>query len=212
MPATHTVSSVYQLNSLGYRCPEFTRDMFDSTWLLGCSYAFGWAVSEQDTVSYHLADILGEPVLNLAQGGSSIRYQVDQLSLLLSQGLRPRRVAVIWPDPSRVVWLGSLGPDQPRLKHQLWLAHSEDEEYVRARARLDIQQFRVLCELLAVPTAELTWSLATQAVISGPKGFEDVVSWSYPELDKGWDSEHPGPKSHRIAAEEIDLQFQGLNI
>jgi phospholipase/lecithinase/hemolysin len=65
---------------------------------------------------------------------------------------------------------------------------------------------------LAVPSAELTWSTHTQAVTSGPKGFEDPVSWSYPELDLAWDSQHPGAESHRIAAEEIVLQFQGVNV
>jgi hypothetical protein len=212
MPSTNTHSSQYKLNSLGYRCLEFTREMFDSTWLFGCSYAFGWAVSEEHTLSNQLSLLLGEPVLNLGQGGASIRYQVDQFALLLSQGLRPRRVGVVWPDPSRVVWLGTQGSEQPRLSHQLWRAHAEDEEYVGARARLDILEFRVLCELLRVPSAELTWSSVTQSVISGPKLFEDPVSWSYPELDLGWDQQHPGPRSHCIAAEEIQLQFQGLNI
>jgi len=212
MPATQTVSVEYKLNSQGYRCAEFTRDVFDSTWLFGCSYAFGWAVADEHTLAHQLSMMLDEPVLNLAQGGSSIRYQVDQFALLLSQGLRPRRVCVVWPDPSRVVWLGSKGAEQPRLSRQLWWAHAEDEEYVSTRARLDIVEFRLLSELLAVPSAELTWSSATQTVISGPKLFEDPVSWSYPELDRGWDNQHPGPRSHRVAAEEIQLQFQGLNI
>ena len=105
LPATHTVSSEYRLNSLGYRSPEFTPDAFDSTWLFGCSYAFGWAVSEESTLAHQLSMLLGEPVLNLGQGGSSIGYQRDQFALLLSQGLRPRRVAVVWPDPSRICLL-----------------------------------------------------------------------------------------------------------
>jgi len=212
LPATNTVSTDYRLNSLGYRCCEFTRDVFDSTWLFGCSYAFGWAVTEEHTVSHQLSLLLAEPVLNLGQGGTSIRYQVDQFALLLSQGLRPRRVAVIWPDPSRIVWLGSQGKDQPRLSQQLRRAHSEDDVYVQTRAHLDIQQFRLLSNLLGVASAELTWSAATQQCVSGPRGFEDVVSWAYPELDLAWDQQHPGPESHKIAAEEIQLQFQGLNI
>jgi len=212
LPATTTVSTDYRLNSMGYRCCEFTRESFDSTWLFGCSYAFGWAVAEESTLAHQLSLLLQEPVLNLGQGGTSIRYQVDQFALLLSQGLRPRRVAVIWPDPSRCTWIGSQGRDQPRLSQQLRLAHCEDDEYVQTRAHLDIQQFRLLCQFLAVPSAELTWSAHTQSVTSGPRGFEDAVSWSYPELDLAWDSQHPGPESHRIAAEEIKLQFQGLNI
>jgi hypothetical protein len=212
LPATNTISTEYRLNSLGYRCCEFTGESFDSTWLFGCSYAFGWAVAEEHTVGYQLSLLLEEPVLNLGQGGTSIRYQVDQFALLLSQGLRPRRVAVIWPDPHRCTWIGSQGRLQPRLSQQLRLAHAEDEQYVNTRAHLDIQQFRLLCQFLAVPSAELTWSTHTQAVTSGPKGFEDPVSWSYPELDLGWDQQHPGPTSHRVAAEEIVLQFQGVNV
>jgi hypothetical protein len=200
------------LNSLGYRSAEFTRESFDSTWLFGCSYAFGWAVAEESTLARQLSELLQEPVLNLGQGGTSIRYQVDQFALLLSQGLRPRRVAVIWPDPHRCTWIGSQGRDQPRLSQQLHLAHCEDEVYVNIRAHLDIQQFRLLCQFVGVASAELTWSTHTQQLISGPKGFEDPVSWSYPELDLAWDQQHPGPTSHKIAAEEIVLQFQGVNV
>jgi hypothetical protein len=181
----------YKVNSQGYRAPEFdSPEVFDSTWVFGCSFAFGWALAEQFTISRCLTDTLGEPVINLGQGGSSIRYQVDQFALLLSQGLRPRRVAVIWPDPQRWPWVGSLGPLQPQLSQQLFWAHSADEEYTQERARRDIREFRVMAALIHAPLAELSWSKATRRVMG------DDYDLSYPQIDTAQDGQHPGPHSN----------------
>ena len=205
---THTnLDSLYKVNSQGYRCGEFDADVFDSVWLFGCSYAFGWALEEQHTLSHYLTQSLSEPVINLAQGGSSIRYQCDQLSLLLTQGLRPRRVCVVWPDVSRWPWVGSLGADQPRLSQDLYLAHSADQAYMLERARRDIEQFRLLCHLIRVPLAELTWSCSVQECIAGPRGFERSVEWSFPECDHAGDHQHPGPLSMQLARDEFILQW-----
>jgi len=196
LAATNTVlpRKLYRLNSQGYRAPEFTPEVFDSTWVFGCSFAFGWALAEQYTLSHYLSDTLGEPVLNLAQGGSSIRYQVDQFALLLSQGLRPRRVAVVWPDPQRWPWVGTLGPNQPQLSRQLFWAHAADEEYTQERARRDIREFQVMADLIAVPRAELSWSEATRRVMG------DDYDLSYPQIDTASDGQHPGPHSNQRCA------------
>jgi hypothetical protein len=208
LPPLHTqLDPMYRVNSQGYRCAEFSTESFDSVWLFGCSYAFGWGVCEADTISSQLTSVLGEPVLNLAQGGSSIRYQCDQLALLLSQGLRPRRVCVVWPDTGRWPWYGSEGSDQPALSQDLYLAHSADPVYMSARARMDITEFRLMCELINVPLAELTWSLTVQESISGPRGFERGYEWSFPQFDLALDSQHPGPLSMRLACDEFILQW-----
>jgi hypothetical protein len=209
LPALNSVCAVteYSVNSQGYRCGEFDSVDLSSIWLFGCSYAWSWACAEEHSLAHHLELQTGMTVANFSQPGSSIRYQVDQLSLLLSQGLRPQRIAVVWPDTQRWPWLGTQGALQPELSQALLSAHSADEEYCNTRARLDIEQFRLLCELVGVPLAELSWSTTTQTACSRPHHCADAVDWCFPELDLGWDQAHPGAFSHRIAAEEFVIQW-----
>ena len=209
LPALNSSSAVseYSVNSQGYRSGEFDVVDLSQIWLFGCSYAWSWACSLEHSLAHQLAVQTGIAVANFSQPGSSIRYQVDQLSLLLSQGLRPQRIAVVWPDTQRWPWYGSLGADQPELSHALWSAHSADELYCNTRARLDILEFRLMCELIGAPLAELSWSITTQQAVPRPPHCPTAVDWCFPELDQGWDQQHPGAFSHRIAAEEFVIQW-----
>lgn len=213
LPALNSACAVseYTVNSQGYRCQEFDVVDLSGVWLFGCSYAWSWACQEEASLAHQLQQQTGMTVANFAQPGSSIRYQVDQLSLLLSQGLRASRVAVVWPDTQRWPWYGSLGQAQPELSQALLSAHSADELYCNTRAGLDILEFRLLCELVGVPLAELTWSETVQESVPRPCHCADVVDWCFPELDLAWDQAHPGALSHRIAAEEFVLQWADLD-
>lgn len=201
-PTNTVYDPMYTVNSQGYRSEEFTPEVFDSTWIFGCSFAFGWALAEQFTVTACVSRLLGEPVVNLAQGGSSIRYQVDQFALLLHQGLRPPRVAVIWPDPQRWPWVGSQGPFQPQLNQQLLWAHGQDQAYCQERARRDIEQFRLMAALIGVPLAELSWSADTRQIMG------DLHEYSYPQVDTAPDGQHPGFHSNRRTAGLFQEQWQ----
>jgi hypothetical protein len=209
LPALNSSSAVaeYSVNSQGYRCEEFDSVDLSQIWLFGCSYAWSWACSQEHSLAHQLAVQTGSSVANFSQPGSSIRYQVDQLSVLLSQALRPQRIAVVWPDTQRWPWYGTQGALQPELSHALWSAHSADDLYCATRARLDIEQFRLLCELVGVPLAELSWSQTVQTAVPRPPHCPTAVDWTFPELDLGWDQRHPGAFSHRIAAEEFVLQW-----
>ena len=209
LPALNSSSAVaeYSVNSQGYRSAEFDSVDLSSIWLFGCSYAWSWACSLEESLAHRLERQTVLSVANFSQPGSSIRYQVDQLSVLLSQALRPQRIAVVWPDTQRWPWLGTQGALQPELSQALLSAHSADELYCNTRARLDIQQFRLMCELIGVPLAELTWSQTVQEHVPRPSHCVDAVDWTYPELDLGGDQQHPGTFSHKIAAEEFVLQW-----
>lgn len=203
-PDDHSIE--YSLNSDRYRCREWEELAWTSaTWLFGDSFAIGIGVAQQDSIAGYLAASTGCDVVNVAQGGSSIRYQVDQLHNMLAQGLRPARVAVIWPDPQRWPWVGD--PHGEQLRHQDFMhrAHTASDSYMRARAHLDIQDFRNVMQLLACPWAELTWSTETQAAIDHPPA---CASWTYRTLDLGRDNQHPGARSHHNAHEKILEQWQ----
>jgi hypothetical protein len=199
----------YSLNRDRYRCKEWEDIQWASaTWLFGCSFALGIGVDTKHSIAGYLEASLGWDVVNLAQGGSSIRYQVDQLHTMLAQGLRPRRVAVIWPDPQRWPWVGDPLGEQTRLQAQMFAAHTASDSYMRARAALDIQDFRNVMALLSVPCAELTWSRETRAAIAPPRACHGVDAWTYQTLDLGRDQEHPGARSHSHAHKQILAQWE----
>lgn len=205
VPSDHTI--VYTLNTDRYRTGEFAQcDWQHSAWLMGCSYAMGIGVTDADTTAVHLSQRTGQPVINLAQGGTGIQYQVNQLTLLLSQGLRPSAVAVIWPDMGRVLWQGT----HPGGAQDLWLAHTACTVHQARQAHMAVLTWRVLVSQLHVPSAELSWSNSTTEAIGRPAHHTDPQQIYYPELDLARDGAHPGRLSHVVAAEEIHLQWQGL--
>jgi hypothetical protein len=205
-PDDHSIE--YSLNSDRYRCAEWEDLAWDSaTWLFGDSFAIGIGVAQQHSIADLIAASTGCDVVNVAQGGSSIRYQVDQLHNMLAQGLRPARVAVIWPDPQRWPWWGSqdtLGQARQDFMHR---AHTACDTYMRSRAHHDIQDFRNVMELLSVPWAELTWSTETQAAIAPPRSCPRPEDWTYCQIDQGRDLQHPGRRSHWVAHKEIQDQW-----
>ena len=201
----------YSLNQDRYRnCEWLQCDWAESSWLFGCSYAQGIGVALEHTTASVLAEISGAPVINFAQGGSSIRYQCDQLALLLSQGLRPRSIAVIWPDMGRWPYYGAEDHTQAEHSERMYQAHTQCDVYMRNRARLDVLGWRVMVQQLGIPSAELSWSEQTRRAVGRADSCKEALQFYYPELDLARDGQHPGIKSHRVCAEEIHLQWQGL--
>ena len=183
---------VYQLNSEGYRAPEWSQCQWErSLVLMGCSWAFGVGVDEDQTIAHYLSAQQGRPVINVSQGGTSIRWTCDQLTVMLARGLRPGAVAVIWTETTRWPWYGTEGPDQARLSQALKTAHAMDEQHASMRAVLDITAFRQTCQLMAVPLAEATWNTHTA---------ELATVTLLPNTDRARDCQHPGPASNRWAA------------
>lgn len=189
----------YRLNSQGYRCPEFSEVTWpDTVVLLGCSHAFGVGVSEHQTVSAYLQELLARPVANLSQGGMSIRWCCDQLTVLLTQSVRPWAVAVLWTETTRWPWYGSPGPDQPQDQRAAVLAHQRDRAHSDQRSRLDRWGLEVQCRLMGRPLAEASYWQYTAELFDC-----DIVGLQ----DRARDCEHPGPRSHQHAARILASQL-----
>lgn len=97
---THDIN--YQVNSQGYRCPEFS----DVNWnqccvILGCSVVFGLGVGKTETISHLLEKQMGYPVINLGVSGSGCDWQYWNAITLYNQGIRPRKIVMHWPNPCR---------------------------------------------------------------------------------------------------------------
>ena len=88
----------YNLNSQGYRCPEFEMIKWEeSTVILGCSLTFGAGVNSSNTIDFFLSKLLQEPVINLGVIGTGPDFVRDNLIRLHSQNIKPKRVIVYWP-------------------------------------------------------------------------------------------------------------------
>ena len=67
----HNESIVYNMNSNGFRCREFSDiDYKNSIALVGCSHVMGIGNKEEETISSYMQDILDCPVINLGQSGA----------------------------------------------------------------------------------------------------------------------------------------------
>jgi len=92
----------YSLNNQGYRCDQFEDIPWsESILLFGCSIIFGVGISDHETVPEQLTSIIGKPVINLAQGGSSPEFQRLITEILRAREIVPRAVIYVWPNSDR---------------------------------------------------------------------------------------------------------------
>ena len=92
----------YNVNSQGYRCPEFSSINWDQCCIvLGCSVVFGLGIGETETISHLLEQQLDYPVINLGVSGSGCDWQYWNAITLYNQGIRPRKIIMHWPNPCR---------------------------------------------------------------------------------------------------------------
>ena len=90
----------YDINSHGYRCPEFdTIDWENSHIMIGCSRTFGVGCPEQETIPALLSERLGEPVINLGMGGTGCDYAFFNAMRL--QNIKFKKLFLLWPDIGR---------------------------------------------------------------------------------------------------------------
>jgi hypothetical protein len=92
----------YEVNSQGYRCPEFESiDWNESILMFGCSHTFGIGIEDNETVAHQLSLLVERPVINLGMGGSSYSYQWINSTILRKNNVSPRTVIYLWPEYSR---------------------------------------------------------------------------------------------------------------
>ncbi len=94
------IDGTYEVNSNGYRSPEFDGDAQLVT--LGCSQTFGVGVRNKTNWPYLLADKLDLKLANLAVVGSSIQLQLDVLLSYLNSNPAPKIVVLLAPGLERV--------------------------------------------------------------------------------------------------------------
>jgi hypothetical protein len=99
-----SIPITYNVNSQGYRCPEWDKILWDeSILMLGCSYVFGTGIDGKHTCAHQLSEILNHPVINLGIPGSSPVFHWFNTTKLLENNISPKAVIYFWPQNSRVL-------------------------------------------------------------------------------------------------------------
>jgi hypothetical protein len=95
----------YTINSEGYRTKEFKNiNWAESVVLFGCSNVYGIGLDDNDTLAVQLENIIGVPVINMGQGGTSVNYNLHNSVILANGYPTPRAVVQIWPSYYRCVF------------------------------------------------------------------------------------------------------------
>jgi hypothetical protein len=197
-PVDKTVS--YNLNSHGYRCPEWENiDWANSHILLGCSVVQGVGLCEEDTLNRQLAKLLNDPVINLGVGGGSLPFILANTYKLIDAGIKPKSVILIEPEPSRIAlfyknrtehigtWVLWRGSGEHYDWYKTWVKDNNAEVYGYLAAR----SIKTAWQQLGVPFVG----------IGQPDcpGDEDLPRY----VDVANDKQHPGPQTIKLWAEYI---------
>lgn len=118
----------YTFNSMGYRTYEFD-DLGSGTFdlALGCSYVEGLGLRQSETWLSHYEHLAHTRLVNLGKGGgSNTLIKLSLLSWLSGSYPKPRKIIVLWTEPSRDTFVReggsfvSLNPGWNEIHHLLY--------------------------------------------------------------------------------------------
>ncbi|MFZ9241518.1 MAG: hypothetical protein ACO22R_10285, partial [Chitinophagaceae bacterium] len=124
----------YSFNSLGYRTYEFSElqeGQFDLA--IGCSYVEGLGLRQKETWLHHYENVAGVKLVNLGKGGASnTATKITLMSWLLGNYPKPRKIIVLWTEPSRDTYVregGSYVSLNPGWQ-KIWDVHTFSDELI----------------------------------------------------------------------------------
>lgn len=196
----HTDQVRYDLNSHGYRCPEFSDiDWNNSIVVFGCSMAMGMAVDESEIFTTLLAEHMGIPVINLGVCSSSIIYSLINQSRLAEQNYMPKAVINVWTYAARIL---QATQDDKLIHHGPWTSYYEkwDQNFYEANST------DKHCLFLAqehIRLANVLWkdTIHINTTFSGM--IASLGIHLYEMIDYGRDLAHPGHETHQAVAEHL---------
>lgn len=97
---------VYNLNSLGYRSREFSKEDPGNTLIFGCSTSMGQGVPEDQVWSKQFGKLKGIESLNLALPGKGAARYFEDFLIYCSQYGKPKNVIVLLADLYRLRFMG----------------------------------------------------------------------------------------------------------
>jgi hypothetical protein len=192
----------YHNNSMGYRAPEFdTIDWANSAVIFGCSCVYGTGLAQDETISHHLENIWGFPVINMGVGGSSIPFAFYNQVSLAELGVSPKAVINVWTAPDRHTFftdkkaahsiIAPVGNWSTRSIEQN-LYKSWNSSFTNSASHSDF----------LIRAAKLLWKDTNYLETTFFKDGVDVPNLPFP-IDFARDDRHPGPSSMLNAARYI---------
>jgi hypothetical protein len=185
-------------------------------WITGCSVTYGTGVDKTERYPALLEEKLGLPTVVLAQPGSTIAWQADQL---LQSDIRKEDL-VVWglTSFSRInyadgtTWACSSVGNYLRLppSKQYWTLdyfNSATQSIPSIKNILQVMNFcqKIGAKLYLVNLLESTW---VDFIFGQDDNYLDLTlqfnsKQEYIYLDRGTDNRHPGPLQHKQYAEEV---------
>jgi hypothetical protein len=196
------------LNSSGYRCPEFDSiDWNNSLIIFGCSAVFGTELLDNETIDFYLSRILNKPVINMGVPATSMLYSFYNQITLAEREYNPLAVINLWTSAERQMyflegnvinfgpWIDTTVHPHQKLKnlHNNWL---DNKDNLEANA------------LLIKRLAMLIWKNTRHYQASFFADTAKLLSVEHLDIiDRAKDNKHPGSKTAKAVAEKIANWF-----
>ena len=199
----------YTTNSQAYRSPEWDQiNWEESVLVLGCSFAFGLGISDEDTCSSQLSTIINKPVINLGVVGASPMTTWINSTILAYNKIKPAGVIYIWPPAHRVA---ELHPNQKITNYGPWNADKWGAEWIGHTTQC-IEMLRY-----CVYNTSVLWQCPVVHYHLEHKAHDRIPGLTIlkcvsEDHARDWNgtSAHPGSLSHRQWAEIMAKDLNGL--
>lgn len=208
------INITYNLNSQGYRCPEWEDcDWNNSVLFIGGSDIFGLGINEDQTVSYHFSKITGIPVINLGVNGISSTFKWINTIKLLSYDISPKAVVYLWSPPNRTLEF----TDDSGVSNKKWGLWVEDEGVGKHWSTHAYQGSQFLrYHMMHVPFLWKCPCVQYTPLYSDLPWFKLEESDKLDLIDLARDlnsngKAHPGPESHKSWANRFLRDIQTIN-
>lgn len=177
----------YQLNSQGYRAPEWSAISWSrSVIFFGCSQTFGLGLA----LSQSIPNLSSDHAVNLARPGASSQFIWANTQRLCLARIKPRAVVYIWPEPQRSTrFLGSR-----YCEHQgSW---TTDSDHIWRESQDHWREYsyylRISCHhAWSCPVLNYSWQPQVNCALLGPIE------------DRARDCQHLGPKTAEKVSQQI---------
>ncbi|MDC1446533.1 hypothetical protein N8344_01015 [bacterium] len=191
----------YQNNSDGFRSDKELSeiDWKNTSVVIGCSYVYGQACENDNTVSEILTREYGVPFFNGGICGASNRITHNN-AIAFMRKYNPKKVIIIWSYPTRNTWVNCSGSNK-KWEHQTILPMGIDKVYKKTKIRdekIPPEFFDGYC----LNTVN-EWKLAIEIqTMLGNKQYYTIDKYINEYDDANWIK----PKDMRLYEMKLDLQ------
>jgi len=211
-------SSKHFLHNELYNNKRVTRSQ--QLWVAGCSITAGVAVNHKDTWKEHVAKQINLPYTDLSKPGTSITWSADQICLsdiqeddiVLWQLTCQNRMPIVFGKKLYHL-LPTSFKTYPHLMNEFLISSIADDNdtlyYNNLNAVKKVYNFCKIAKAKLVILGAMYDFYSIYTMYNIPC-FKQLLCWPDNFVDLGHDNEHPGPKQHKIFADEFLAIYRTL--